>query len=356
MTIEVNEEQKLAVETDADKVLVASGPGAGKTRTLMARIEFLLEQGIEPKEIYAITFTNAAAAEMRQRLPQEANGVFIGTIHSLANYILLMNGISTSEQLEQENFDWLFEQVHEKNLYIPKVTHLLIDEFQDISENEYYFIMDDLKPENFYAVGDSCQSIYSFRGCNYEYFMRLIRDPSVSVFNLTYNYRCGSEIIDYADTILTTVDDVYKIKNVSKSGRRGYVEVNNFEIAKILEELSYDTRYGKWFILCRTNKEVDDMMKVLEKNNIPCETFKKADLDLSQLQERMEANTVKILTIHTSKGLENDNVMVIGAHRWNDEEKRISYVAATRARANLFWFIPKKTTYIKKKKLTYMDF
>ena len=357
MTIDLNEEQRLAVETDANKVLVASGAGSGKTRTIMARIEFLLSQGIEAKHIFAITFTNAAAQEMRSRLPKEAEGVFIGTIHSLANYILLMNGISTSEQLERENFDWLFEQIGKRELYIPEVKHLLVDEFQDICDNEYDFMIKDLKPENFYFCGDSCQSIYSFKGSNYLHFMRLVRDPSVTVFNLTYNYRCGAEIIDYADTVLASVEDIYKVPNICKSGRRGYVEVNNFEVHKILEELSYNNEYGSWFILCRTNKEVDDIITVLEKNEIPCDTFKKADLDLSQLQERMKENTVKVLTIHTSKGLENDNVMVIGAHRWNDEEKRISYVAATRAKRNLFWFIPKTNmTRQKKKKLTYMEF
>jgi len=226
------------------------------------------------------------------------------------------------------------------------------------TDNEYEFMIKDLKPKNFYFCGDSCQSIYSFKGSNYHHFMRLVRDPSVTVFNLTYNYRCGADIIDYADTILASVTDIYKVPNVCMTARRGYVEVNQFEIHKILQELEMGEEYRSWFILCRTNKEVDDMIKVLEKNDIPCDTFKKADLDLSQLQERMKENTVKVLTIHTSKGLENDNVMVIGAHRWNDEEKRISYVAATRARNSLFWFIPKKAAAPRKKKenLSYMEF
>jgi superfamily I DNA/RNA helicase len=51
----------------------------------------------------------------------------------------------------------------------------------------------------------------------------------------------------------------------------------------------------------------------------------------------MKENTVKVLTIHTAKGLEANNVIVIGT-RWNDaEERRINYVAATRARDLLVW-------------------
>ena len=60
----------------------------------------------------------------------------------------------------------------------------------------------------------------------------------------------------------------------------------------------------------------------------------------------MKENTVKVLTIHTSKGLEADNVIVIGAKFYNTEEKCISYVAATRARNLLVWTrTPQKKKY-----------
>lgn len=100
--MELNTQQTLAVQTDANKVLVAAGAGSGKTRVIMERIKFLLEQGVEGRKIYAITFTNAAAAEMRERLDESAQDVFIGTIHSLANRILIMNGIDTSSQIEKD--------------------------------------------------------------------------------------------------------------------------------------------------------------------------------------------------------------------------------------------------------------
>ena len=77
--------------------------------------------------------------------------------------------------------------------------------------------------------------------------------------------------------------------------------------------------------------------------NIPYDTFKKGNLRDDQLQRKMEENTVKVLTIHTSKGLENDNVVVVGARYYNEEEYRVAYVAATRARKRLIWTsTPKK--------------
>ena len=76
---------------------------------------------------------------------------------------------------------------------------------------------------------------------------------------------------------------------------------------------------------------------MLKKNKIPFNTFKQADLSAEEIREKMAENRVKVLTIHSAKGLENDNVIVIGARFWNDEERRIAYVAATRARDLLIW-------------------
>ena len=340
--MELNTQQYNAVTTDASKVLVAAGAGSGKTRVIMERIKFLLEQGVEARKIYAITFTNAAAAEMKERLDESASDVFIGTIHSLANRILLMNGIDTSSQIENENFDWLLEQIYKKKVEVPLIDHLLVDEFQDLCQNEYFFITKDLKAKNWFFVGDSQQAIYSFKGANHEFFMALTLDPTVEVFKLDANYRCGTDIIEFGESYLSSVKNIYRVKNQCQAGRRGYVETCVFTVDRILEELETDPRYGEWFILCRTNAEVDNIITVLKRNNIPCDSFKKSELELSELNAKMKENTVKVLTIHSSKGLENTNVIVIGARAYNDEEKRICYVAATRAKQTLIWMTAQK--------------
>ena len=84
-------EQQAAVEEPAGPVVVAAGPGSGKTRTLVQRIAHLVRrEGVSPGKIHAVTFTNRAADEMRQRLraidPPLPNveRVFTGTFHRLA--------------------------------------------------------------------------------------------------------------------------------------------------------------------------------------------------------------------------------------------------------------------------------
>lgn len=93
----LNEEQKKAVETTDGPVLIIAGAGAGKTKTLTTRIAYLIEKGItEGDKILAITFTNKAAKEMRERayalleneLASFGKGPLITTFHSLGVYIL----------------------------------------------------------------------------------------------------------------------------------------------------------------------------------------------------------------------------------------------------------------------------
>ncbi|MGQ9779167.1 MAG: UvrD-helicase domain-containing protein [Bacillota bacterium] len=79
----LDEAQRAAVTATGGPVLVVAGPGAGKTRTLVQRIRFLLMGGVAPESITAITFTHRAADEMRARLAEDkgAERVWIGTFH-----------------------------------------------------------------------------------------------------------------------------------------------------------------------------------------------------------------------------------------------------------------------------------
>ena len=87
---QLNEEQRKAVTTAEPVVAVIAGPGTGKTKTLITRIAYLVEQcGVKPSEITAVTFTNKAAKELKERLEQQFGGaravrpMNIGTFHSI---------------------------------------------------------------------------------------------------------------------------------------------------------------------------------------------------------------------------------------------------------------------------------
>lgn len=85
--LSLNQEQRSAVILPMENCLVIAGAGSGKTKTLISRILYLVEQGIQPERIVALTFTNKAANEMKQRLGislKEAENVNLGTFHSFA--------------------------------------------------------------------------------------------------------------------------------------------------------------------------------------------------------------------------------------------------------------------------------
>ena len=89
---ELNEQQHAAVTAPPGPSLVIAGAGSGKTRTLIYRVAYLLEQGIPPERILLLTFTNKAAKEMMRRvadlLGQELASLWGGTFHSIGNRIL----------------------------------------------------------------------------------------------------------------------------------------------------------------------------------------------------------------------------------------------------------------------------
>ena len=92
--MELNREQREAVEYLNGSLLVIAGAGSGKTRTIVAKIEHLIRKGYDPKRILAITFTNKAAKELKERIRQSlgVNLPWVGTFHSVANRILRWAG------------------------------------------------------------------------------------------------------------------------------------------------------------------------------------------------------------------------------------------------------------------------
>ncbi len=92
---ELNPQQLAAVTAPPGPALVIAGAGSGKTRTLTYRVAYLLEQGIAPHRILLLTFTNKASRQMLERvdalLPDQTNGLWGGTFHSIGNRILRRN-------------------------------------------------------------------------------------------------------------------------------------------------------------------------------------------------------------------------------------------------------------------------
>lgn len=415
--MDLDEFQKEIVESDYPRIIVEAGAGSGKTRVLIERIKRLLKNGIEPQNIIAITFTNMAAEEMKERMKDIPNSgdCFIGTIHSFANKIFKTSGkeykIYTEEIENQfmENLIMLYakhltfnrfleikklkkqvdlgiinniqfdslvmpDEYHEMNKLMGRITnddykdtvytlckkanvltfdellektteyfkeingkveYLFVDEFQDIGPLENNFFKS-LNAENYFYVGDEKQSLYAFKGSDVKYFTNLISNPNWKAYFLKNNYRSGRKIIDIATIVIKQASGIINFENICKSNNMGEVIV---DVKSNLEyHLERITNFKDWFILVRTNKEIYEMEQKLIFLGIPFITFKRSELDLSQMREKLEENSVKLLTVHSSKGLESKNVLLYGnfpvrqkPYLINSDERKVMYVGCTRA-------------------------
>lgn len=219
------------------------------------------------------------------------------------------------------------------------IEYLLVDEFQDIGMSEYEFIMA-LNAEHNFMVGDDWQSIYGFKGGDVQIFLSLMHNPDWKSYSMTTNYRNAEKILDTAKVVIKQADDIINKRVKAARDELGYVKIDNkYNLDEYLDYIKQYKDYKDWFILVRTNKEIYELSQKLIKAHIPFQTFKQGNTSTKELDNIMNSNTVKLLTVHASKGLENKKVIVYGNfpikvptyRKVNSEERKVFYVAITRA-------------------------
>lgn len=173
-------------------------------------------------------------------------------------------------------------------------------------------------------------------GGNVNFFLNLMKNPKWKTYYLNNNYRCGRQIIDIANKVIIQCDDVINVHSVCKSGKEGNIVIDSKY--KIDDYLLKIKDYKDWFVLVRTNKDIVKLEEKLYNLNIPYVSFRKGEMSLDDMRKCMNEDKVKLLTIHTSKGLESKNVLLWGnfpikqkPYLRNNDEIKILYVGITRA-------------------------
>ncbi len=357
----LNPEQAAAASRIDGPLLIIAGAGSGKTRMITYRIAHMLEEGIDEKNILALTFTNKAAKEMSDRirslLGKPLKELTATTFHSfglglLKQYIqhlgyhndftlydtndneaLIKNCIvSCGYQIPDYNihsllslfsdlktgrakmeneegaiaeiyrewlltekaynvvdFDdlillpiklfekkpWILEKVQERYRYI------MVDEFQDTSLLQYKLVsMIAAKYRNIAVVGDDDQSIYSWRGANYENIVNFEHDfPERMEFKLERNYRSTGNILTAANALIVHNHERKKKKlwTDEESGsaisimRHRTSEAEAYWIASEIKSSMRirDLQYGDIGVLVRTNSLISELENVFTEMNIP---------------------------------------------------------------------------------------
>ena len=359
---ELNSEQAKAAANINGPSLIIAGAGSGKTRMLTYRIAYMLEQGIQDREILALTFTNKAAKEMKERISELTKGnykhITATTFHSfglgllkqyiqylgyknnftvydtndntsllrnvivtlgydLSNYnisslLALFSDIKCERHKEIQNKDSALEEIYNEfiatqkaynvvdfddlillpikifekrpdvlNIVQERYKYILVDEFQDTSLLQYKFItLIAKKYQNIAVVGDDDQSIYSWRGANYQNIVNFEHDfPTLKEFKLERNYRCSGNILEAANTIITHNEKrkEKKLWTEDSKGSQIYVTSNEDEeeeayyIAQHIKDRSRKEglAYSDFAVLVRTNGLLSKLETALLENSIP---------------------------------------------------------------------------------------
>ena len=292
---ELNPQQKHAATTAAQHSLVLAGAGCGKTKTIVARAAYLIEQGVPASQIQILTFTRRAASEIVARvelaLGDAAKGLRASTFHTFCMYLLrrvpqafglesftiidrddqlmmfrLIRGkddkknpnalpapkdlcdvysltrntqqkLSHTLQLHMPEFELYHGQIaeimqeyekrkRERNFldyddilaivaaalaqseglvdYVAGLCqHMLVDEMQDTNPLQWA-LLEPLKDRiSLFCVGDDAQSIYGFRGADFENIHHFKeRVPNAHIYKLEQNYRSTQEILDLSNWLL----------------------------------------------------------------------------------------------------------------------------------------------------------
>lgn len=224
------------------------------------------------------------------------------------------------------------EDIRERT--IQRYQYILVDEFQDTSESNFRLLKLLIKYDNpnIFLVGDDWQSIYSFRGARVEYIVKMKKFfPDVNIIKLRINYRSRKDIVSISNKLIKI--NRFKTKKRLKSFKGKGGGVYDYPVNGFMEELEKI----KDILLNRVGSSTD--LAILYRNNWQGDYIVRNIQDI----ELIKSDRPQLMTIHSSKGLEFDTVIIAGvsddiipdALSDIEEERRLFYVALTRAKENL---------------------
>lgn len=265
-------------DADSKYIVVAAGPGSGKTRVLVHKLaSLLLLEDVKHEQLLMVTFSRAAATEFKKRLVSlignAANFVEIKTFHSYC--FDLLGKIGTLEASSNVVKD-AAEMIRNGEVEQGKITKsvLVIDEAQDMDEHEFELVKalmtinDDMRV---IAVGDDDQNIYEFRGSNSEHLRTLIEHYGATKYEMTENYRSKINVIDLANAFAGSITDRMKSAPIEAvTDEAGIVRITHHTCANmeeaVVNELLATYKTGKACVLTNTNDEALRILGLLLKH------------------------------------------------------------------------------------------
>lgn len=275
---------KRQMEIISDKesrcIVVAAGPGSGKTRVLVHKLaSLLLLEDVKHEQLLMLTFSRAAATEFKQRLMElignAAHYVEIKTFHAYCFDLLGLIGNLDEVKNVVGKAAEMIEQGEVEPNRIGK-TVLVIDEAQDMGAEEHALVralMHHNEEMRVIAVGDDDQNIYEFRGSDAGYMFRLTQESGSRFVEMTENYRSARHVVAFANEFVKAIGRRMKtMPIVSMRKEDGWVGVTRHQSAcmyqPLVEELLRNRGEGTVCVLTQTNEEAVIVVALLRKQGI----------------------------------------------------------------------------------------
>lgn len=323
-------QSKIINDHESRYIVVAAGPGSGKTRVLVHKLAaLLLLEDVKHEQLLMVTFSRSAATEFKKRLlgliGNAASFVEIKTFHSYC--FDLLGKIGSLDGVENAVRDAAI-MIDSGEVELGRITKtvVVIDEAQDMDKHEFALVEALMRRNDemrVIAVGDDDQNIYEFRGSDSRYLRSFIYDHGATLYEMTENYRSARNIVALANAFSSTLSGRMKsAPGQAVQEESGVVQLvhhtsRHLEIALVNHVL---TTYhgGKTCILTNTNEEALRVLSLLSQNGLRAKLIQSNDgfrlYNLAEIRFFLKKIDRKL----TSPVISNDI--------WADAKEQLSFV------------------------------
>lgn len=324
-----NAQLNIVKDSDSKHIVVAAGPGSGKTRVLVHKLaSLMLMEDVKHEQLLMLTFSRAAATEFKKRqtalVGNAAGFIEIKTFHS---YCFDLLGRMGSLERSDEIIPATVEKIRAGEVEPGRITKtvLVIDEAQDMTADEFNLVkalMDHNEEMRVIAVGDDDQNIYEFRGSSSEYFAQLISDYGAVKYELPENFRSRRNLVDFTNQFVTTVRHRLKEREtVARQTEEGEIKIVRYHsgsnlIVPLVEDILSTELNGTVCVLTRTNDEALQVTGLLLKSRMPAKLIQSNEgFDLFNLAE--------IRFFMEKLSIDGKEVITISNDAWEDAKRSL---------------------------------
>lgn len=264
---ELSDRQREIINDKQSKyIVVAAGPGSGKTRVLVHKLaSLLLLEDVKHEQLLMLTFSRAAATEFKKRLidlvGNAAHYVEIKTFHSYSFDLVGKQGNLDEAKNVVRHAAEMIENGEVEPSKIAKSV-LVIDEAQDMGQDDFRLVQALIRQNEemrIIAVGDDDQNIYAFRGSDSKYMQSLVCQEHAKLYEMTDNFRSSKAVVECANRFVQRIPGRLKHTTIhSATGEEGKVITLKSFVNKEI------TIQGSTAILTCTNEETMQVAYELE--------------------------------------------------------------------------------------------